>query len=238
MRRRVDPPDLGLADLTVAIAAALIAASVASCGNGDSQAPTELMDGSQMRGAPVQLEGVANPVVLTRARVTPAGEIASSSAGAACIRRRADETNVAGAVVERVGVRSASVTFALASGRGLLACDDARGSREGDEPWCGGAFGSLAGGGLRDPRLSVLCSTAEGGPTAFVWVEPERETRFVAIEQPGFTEVYETAAGLPVRVATISEVDLERASAALTISEHEATGALLRRYRLHAAVAG
>jgi hypothetical protein len=215
----------------------LVAASVTSCGNGGADAPTELMDGSPVRGVPVQLEGIDSPVVLTRVRVKPAGEVASSPAGAACIGR-ADETSVAGAVVERVGVRSESVTFALASGRGLVACDDAPGPRESDERWCGGAFGSLAGGRLRDPRLSVVCSTAEGEPMAFVWVEPARETGFVAVEQPGFTEVYEIAAGLPVRVAMIGEVDLERARAELAISEHDASGALLRRYRLHAAVAG
>ncbi len=72
----------------------------------------------------------------------------------------------------------------------------------------------------------------------FVWVEPSPGTRFVAVAQPEYTEVYDVAGELPVRVATTSGVDAETSSAVFDISEHDASGRLLRTYELRAQVAG
>lgn len=50
--------------------------------------------------------------------------------------------------------------------------------------------------------------------------------------------MYETAAGLPVRVATNELVDLARSGAGFEISEHDASGGLIDRYELDAQAAG
>jgi hypothetical protein len=60
----------------------------------------------------------------------------------------------------------------------------------------------------------------------------------VVAEQPGFVEVYEVAGGLPVRVATTTGVSVEGASVAFELSEHDSRGRRVRRYDLHAVVAG
>ncbi len=101
-----------------------------------------------------------------------------------------------------------------------------------------GAFGKLRGGHLRDPRLSISCKTRDGELMGFVWIEPGAKTRYVAVAQDTFSEVYEVAGDLPIRVATTSDVEIEGSRAAFDISEHDARGMLLRRYRLESAVAG
>jgi hypothetical protein len=140
-------------------------------------------------------------------------------------------------VVERVGVAGESVTVAAASW--LHGCDDSPGPREGGRRWCASSSGRLYGGRLRDPRLAIAgCTAADGAPMGFAWVQPSRGARYLVVEQPGYAEVYETAAGLPVRVATTVAVSLERSSALFDLSEHDARGALIRRYELEARVAG
>ncbi len=62
--------------------------------------------------------------------------------------------------------------------------------------------------------------------------------RYVAVEQPEYTEVYEAAGGLPVRIFTVSGVDVETSSATFSVSEHDAEGHRLRDYELQAFVAG
>jgi hypothetical protein len=187
---------------------------------------------------PVELDGVEEPTVLTRARVVPVDTLPRGSPAEACFRRRARGMRVSGVAVERVGVSSESVTMRAASGRALIGCDDGPGSREGGRRWCGGAYGLVAGGRLRDPRLSIVCTTGEGEPIAFAWVQLQPTTRYVAVDQRGFVEVYAAAGDLPVRVSTTTGVHLERSSADFAITEHTATGSLVRSYELRAAVAG
>ncbi len=101
------------------------------------------------------------------------------------------------------------------------------------------AVGRLEHGRLRDPRLDLAgCRNAAADPVAFAWVEPGRATRYVTVSQPGFTEVYRVAAGLPVRITTTSGVDQERSRASFRITEHDGDGRLLRAYTLDARVAG
>jgi hypothetical protein len=193
------------------------------------------MDGSPAPKISVELEDVADPV-LTRVAVTDAGQVIPGSAVDACLRRRTRDVGLSARAVERIGVSSESVT--LRDGPSLYGCDNSPGSRESDRRWCGGAFGNLYGGHLRDPRLDVGCTTADGEQMGFAWVEPLPQSKYLALEQPGYVEVYEVADGLPVRVSTIAGVEIEGSHATFRISEHDARGRSLRRYVLSAAVAG
>lgn len=72
----------------------------------------------------------------------------------------------------------------------------------------------------------------------FAWIQPDPRTRYVALAQRGFVEVYEVAGGLPVRVASTTGVDIERSRATFTVSEHDPQGHLIDTYALDASVAG
>jgi hypothetical protein len=94
-------------------------------------------------------------------------------------------------------------------------------------------------GHLRDPRLDIGgCNTADGRPVASAWVEPAPGARYVVVEQPGFAEVYEVAATMPVRISTISGLNEAPLGASFRVSEHDAQGRLLRSYELEAFPAG
>lgn len=212
-------------------------ATVAVACSTDDAAPTRLMDGLDASPPPVELEGVSNPAVLTKLRVVAVAAVEPGSLAADCLRGRARAAHPTGRVVERIGVASETVT--LRDPSGLHGCDDSPGRREGDRRWCGSSFGRLYGGHLRDPRLDIAgCTTADGVAMGFAWVEPTRGARYVVVEQPGYAEVYEIAAELPVRVATTAGVQVEGSRASFDISEHDARGRLLRRYRLEAVPAG
>lgn len=219
--------------IVVAVAVALI-----GCSGDDDQAPSTLMDGAPALVVPVELAGITGPTVLTRLAVVALNNLTAGSAAADCLHERHGDTRGAGPAVTRTGVNSESVTFREASGRGLLGCDDSLGVRESGRRWCGGSFGRLVGGRLRDPRLDILCVTADGEPMGFAWVQTAPATRYVAVRQPGYVEVYEVAASLPVRVATTSGVETEGSRASFELSEHDAQGRLIREYLLEAAVAG
>jgi hypothetical protein len=140
------------------------------------------------------------------------------------------------ALVRRVGTGIESVTFRDEGN--VYSCDDSLGPRTEDRRWCGGAAGILHGGRLRDPRLDLGCVTHDGTQLASAWVQPRPETRYVVVHEPDYAEVYEVAAALPVRVATSSGAEIQMFRASFEISEHDLSGALVRRYRLEAAVAG
>jgi hypothetical protein len=209
------------------------ALATARCDAGDAP-PSRLADGSRAVPPAVALEGVDDPAVLTKTNVVPRSSIARLPAAAACLGGTARGE---GSLVVRVGAYSTSVTFATSSGRGLVACDGVLGARE-NGPWCGRAFGRLSRRGLlADPRLDLACTNDEGKPLAFAWIRPGPEAAFVAVEQRGYVEVYETARRLPVRIAS-TDVDVESSSASFVLSEHDREGRLLRAYRLEPSVAG
>jgi hypothetical protein len=142
-------------------------------------------------------------------------------------------------IVRRVGVDGASVTYRTTSGRDLVACDGSALGGEHGSTWCGVALARVRNEHLLDPRLDLAsCSTPSGDSVAFAWVEPGPRTRYVALGRHGFAEVYPVIAGLPVRVAATSRLDLDTSSASFDVSEHDATGKLLRSYTLRAHVAG
>jgi hypothetical protein len=196
------------------------------------------MDGTAVGEVPVELEGSKGPAVLTSTRVVDVNAAGDDSPVDDCLRGPFRDARAAGPAVRRVGVSSESVSLREASGRRVLGCDNSPGDREADRRWCGSPYGVLYGVRLRDPRLGVLCNTGDGEPMGFVWVQPASVARYVAVRQPGFVEVYGVAAGLPVRVATTTGVEIEGSRASFDLSEHTADGTLLRRYRLEAAVAG
>jgi len=211
---------------------------VAGCSGDDGGAPTRLMDASPAPNLTVELESVDQPIVSTRVRVVRAAKRRPGTTSAACLRGRNWGIRPEGPSVERLGVYSESVTFLQESRRGVFGCDNSPGGREGNRRWCGGAYGALYSGHLRDPRLGLLCSSGDGDPMGFVWVEPSPATRYVSVEQPGFTEVYEVAGELPIRIATTSGVNTDPLGATFNLFEHDAAGQLLRRYELDAVPAG
>jgi hypothetical protein len=140
-------------------------------------------------------------------------------------------------VVERIGVFSESLTFADARRTTLFACDggvDPAGERK--PPWCGGSAGVLHGGKLLDPRLDVLCRTNDGHRLAYAWVEPVAGAHWIGIDQGSYVEIYEAAAGFPVRVAT--RRNIHGSQAEFEVMHYGPGGRELVRERVEAAVAG
>jgi hypothetical protein len=196
------------------------------------------MDGSVAALPPVELEGTNKPRILTLVRVVAPVDVERGSLEASCLRGRRRDLRPQGLIVERIGLTSESVTVTLHGQTGLYACDNSEGPREGNRRWCGSSFGQLYGGRLRDPRLDIGCMTKRGRQMGFIWIEPDEATRYVAVEQPAYSEVYAVAGGLPVRISTISGVDVMTSSAVFHVSEHDANGRVIQRYRLEAHVAG
>lgn len=196
------------------------------------------MDGTRARGVSVELEGISGPAVLTAVLVADVRDLEAGSSSADCLNYPSASAPATGSVIARVGVSSESVTYLTTGRRGLDGCDDSPGPREENRRWCGGAYATLYDGRLRDPRLTIGCSTKNGEPMGFAWIQPSRATRYVVVEQPGYAEVYRVAGDLPVRVATTGGVEIEGSRATFDLSEHDASGRLLRKYRLEAAVAG
>ena len=210
----------------------------AGCGNGDD-VPDRLMDGSEPSALPVELQGIEQPAVMTASRVVPSSQRQQAERSASCLKRgRGDPPVPTGASVERIGVHSETVTFLDDTGRAIFGCDNSEGPREENRRWCGGAYGQLFAGRLRDPRLGIGCVTEDDEKVGFVWVQPGRNIRYVSVEQPGYVEVYEVAGRLPVRIATRSGVRVEGSRATFDVFEHDSDGRLVRRYRLEAVVAG
>lgn len=200
--------------------------------------PEHLLDGSKALPPPVELEGVEQSAVLTRVRVLSAEDAEAGSPARTCFRTRGNVRPIT-PVVERVGVLAKTLTFRDNSRRWLQACDDSPGRTDVNRTWCGGAAGRLYGGHLRDPRLNMAaCSTVDGDPMGFAWVELDPKSKYLVVEQARYAEVYETAGDLPVRIATVSGVSIEGSRATFELSEHDGTGRVLRTYRLEARVAG
>jgi hypothetical protein len=218
--------------LVVLAAAALLM----GCSGEDDSTGLTLLDGSRPGDVAVELEDIDDAVV-TSETVVPLASIEAETAAGACLRTFHDR-DISGAAVVRVGVSSETVTLREAPGRGLLGCDNTPGPRDEDRRWCGSSYGKLEGGRLTDPRLNIGCRMRDGIPVGFVWVQPGEGTQYVAVAQPGYTEVYEVAGELPIRIATVDGVDLETSSATFEVSEHDAEGRLLREQTLEAFVAG
>ena len=215
---------------------ALAACAQVSCFGGGGP-PSRLADGSPVRAPSVTLDGTSSRQVATEAAALDLHD-AATGAVARCFAATGEHVPRA-PIVRRVGVDGASVTYRTASGRNLVACDGTAVSSEHDRTWCGVALARVRDERLLDPRLDLAsCTTPSGDSVAFAWVEPGPRTRYVAVRRHGFVEVYQLIAGLPVRLAATSGIDLDTSSASFDVSEHDATGQLLRSYTLRTRVAG
>jgi hypothetical protein len=142
-------------------------------------------------------------------------------------------------VVERIGVSGESLTFADAGHKTVYACDggtDAAGERK--PPWCGNAAGRLVSGKLLDPRLDVLCRDPKGRPLAYAWVEPAAGVRWIGVDQGTYTEVYETLAGLPVRIVSARGVQPSQARATFDVTQYDSNRKEVFKGKLETQVAG
>jgi hypothetical protein len=74
--------------------------------------------------------------------------------------------------------------------------------------------------------------------TAFAWVEPRPDAKWVVVSDAGSREVYDAVESLPVRVTTTDGTTLEGASALFPIEEYRADGSKLREYTFRTQVAG
>ena len=214
---------------TVACLVTIAGALGVGCSRED-RPPTELVDGSRARAPTVQLDAptpqIATKVSTVRPYSARAGAVARH-----CLDTARDHAPTE-VVVVRVGASGSSVTFRT-SGGALVACDGSDG-----DPACGRAYGKVQHDRLLDPRLDLVCTTASGARLAFAWFEPSRETVYVAVRQPGYTEVYRVAGDAPVRISTPSGISIPESSATFDVSEHDATGSLLRTSTIVARVAG
>lgn len=142
-------------------------------------------------------------------------------------------------VVERIGVFSESLTFADRRHHTVYACDggaDPAGERR--PPWCSGSAGRLFEGRLLDPRLDLGCRDPKGRPLAYAWAEPLAGAHWIGVDQGSYTEMYEVLARLPVRIATMRNVHLDRSSAEFEVKQYDVHGRELVSTTLEAAVAG
>jgi hypothetical protein len=219
--------------LLVVLAAAAL---MTGCFGGGDDESRLLLDGSAA-GDGVELEGVDGDVVVTSNHVVPTDSLTADSKAGSCLRERFSDLRAAAEAVVRTGVSTESVTFLELGGGTVFGCSNSPGPREKGR-WCGSSYGQLRAGKLDDPRLDIVCRGRDGTPTGFVWVEPGVGTQYVAVEQPDYTEVYEVAGGLPIRIATVSGVDVETSSATFEISQYDADGRRLREQTLEAFVAG
>jgi hypothetical protein len=215
---------------------ALVLVVSAACRDGTA-APLELADGSRPPALKLRLEDEPRSLILTQLWLVDPARVQPRTPAADCLRGPARDARPTGPIVVRSSVYATSVTFRSESA--LHGCDDSTGLREGDRRWCGSSFGNLFEDRLRDSRLDMAgCSTVGGQRIATAWVEPLADTRFLVIEQKGFGEVYETAGGVAVRVATIGGFHDDPLGVTFHVSEHRADGRLLRRYELDALPAG
>ncbi len=199
--------------------------------------PTQLANGATARASPVVLEGVEGATVATEIEVVPLARVPPQSVLARCLGRLATDAPIT-TIVVRTGVTGRSVTVGTLSGKALYACDG-RSARGSDEAlWCGTAHGRLEHGRLLDPRLDLSACMGPTDPLAFAWAEPQPETRYLAVRQRGYVEVYPVKGRSPVRIATTTGIDVTGSRASFEVGEHDARGGLLRSYELEASVAG
>jgi hypothetical protein len=140
-------------------------------------------------------------------------------------------------VVERSGALTRSVTVLRRGNPQFYACD-ATGVRLEGREWCGVSAGILRGGRLLDPRLDILCVDRKRRHVASAWVDPVPGARWIGVDQGAFTELYPTAAGLPVRIASRRNVEYRRSRAAFLVRQYATGGRELAHARLTAQVAG
>jgi len=219
-------------DRLTATAVATLALAAAACAGGGGDTSAAPRASSQL---PPRLRAIRPPPRLDRVRVAVV-PVSVRGSLAQCLRA----TSFRGGrviVVERFGSFTRSVTVYRARNPQLFACDATGVPLEGGR-WCGFSAGILRGGRLLDPRLDVLCRDRRRRHVAVAWINAIPGARWVALDQGSFTELYPTAAGMPVRVATARHVSYGTSSAMFFVTQYAADGRTLARARLTARVAG
>lgn len=197
-----------------------VALTSAACGDGGtSPVPETLVDGTRPPPLPQRLghvgSAVATSVRVIRVRTPELAE---------CVARF-DDARPPTLAVERVGAFGRSLTFAHPSRLRLYACDAAAAAVDERGTWCSSAVGKLRDGVLADPRLTLAnCTSTAGEPVAAVWLEALPVARWLAVDQGGFVEVYETAARLPVRIATPRGIGADGSSLRLAVAQYDRDG--------------
>lgn len=215
----------------------IVAVGIAGGCSRDGGPPTRLVDGSRAGAPPVEFDA-PKPQIVTKASAVLASRLRPGSPAQRCVAM-SHPHSASGAVVVRVGTTGLSVTFRAASGRALVGCDDTASRASVAPPFCGRAYGRLEAGRLPDPRLDLAgCATATGDTVAFAWFEPGPRTSFVAVRQHGYVEIYRVVGRVPVRISTTANISTEESRATFEVSEHDASGALLRTTTLEARAAG
>jgi hypothetical protein len=202
----------------------LVVVAVTGCRGHDP--PDTLFDGTRPGTTPL----FSDDVVVSRVRLVSSSDLPDSLRASCPSLRKSVE------VVQRTGVEGGSLTFRDPSEPGVLACDAAPGEYE-LAPWCGVSAGRLYSGRLQDPRLD-LCQSRDGRLTGFVWIEPVRGAKWVALDQGSYSELYEVAGELPVRIASTRDVELEGSRASFDVTQYDGGGRELARGTVEAAVAG
>jgi len=219
------------------VIAAVVGLAVAGCGGRDDGARrARLVDGSRSAALPTALSGQLDAgAVVARVRILRADRL--DTRNRACVQSfRSEFTIAAGAVVvERTGAIGGSLTFVDVRRRVVLGCD--RTGSRGDDSWCARSVGRLVAGALEDPRLDILCVDRRDTPVGFAWLEPVPDARWVVVAGAAGADLEPVAAGLPIRVATRA-VHGAASSATFAVTEYDARGDELVRYRLLARVAG
>jgi hypothetical protein len=239
LTRTSRPPRSGTVRTLCAGSAVLLALGglcAAGCGRSPAR-PVRLVDGTAPPPLPAPLRRRAAGATTARVAVLAAGRL--DAAGRRCLASFRPEFRIAPGttVVRRTGAAGESLTFTDADREVVLGCDRASLRAPDARGWCGRSVGRLVAGRLRDPRLDLGCRSHDGAAVGFGWIEPGPATRWIGVRVARSTEVDEVAAGLPVRVPT-DDVDRATSSAAFSIVEYTGAGAVARRYRLRAGVAG
>ena len=221
---------MGLDGLKVLAVVVVVAA--AGCA-GSSDRADHLLDGRPAtRFAPVP------GAVVTAARVLRAADVEREVDD--CLGGKGvDDVDANEIVVERVGLDSASLTFADRGGDGVYACDggaDAAGERRGR--WCAAVFGEQLHGRLLDPRLDVRCRDHKGRALAYAFVDPVHGAHWIGVRQERHVELYEVLGRLPVRIASAGGIDLDGARAAFDLTQYDINGRELTSGEMKAQVAG
>ena len=218
------------------LAAIVVVANAGGCARDDSP-PTRLADGSPAGVPTVELDAPKPQIVTKASSVRPSRAPRRSLAGR-CIAESYDHP-VGSALVVRVGTTGSSVTFRTSSRLALVGCDGDASGKGAAHSFCGRAYARLERGRLRDPGLDLAgCTTATGDTVAFAWFQPGPKTSSVAVQQPGYVEVYPVVGRVPVRISTTTNIAAQDSRATFEVSEHDVSGALLRSSILEARVAG